>query len=110
MSGEGQMPTTGQIDSLGLCNSLPQFLQTASRYKDVAVAGQDQRGHADLVKAMMHVVAADHLEAMRHHALIGLPNLPRDKINQLFRLLWPAKQKIEKLIDELGIVRQRKTR
>jgi len=51
----------------------------------------------------------DQMEAMRHHALVRLPALPRHKAEERVRPLAPSKQEIEELVDERVVRRQRES-
>ena len=69
-----------------------QIAQTRLGDEDIAVACQDQRGYADLIEPVGHVELLHQPKAVRHHALIGLPALPCDELEEGTGTLPTAKE------------------
>ena len=62
------------------------------RDKQIALAGQDQRWRVNAAKPACHIEALDQAEAMGHDALVSLPTLPRDELDQRPRTLLAAEK------------------
>jgi hypothetical protein len=72
--------------------------------EQVSVAGQDQRRYANAVQSRGHIEPLNEPETMGHDALIGLPALPSDELEERPRPLSAAEEQVEELIDK-GIIR-----
>jgi hypothetical protein len=101
---EGQVPATGQAYVLRLVNAGSQFAQALGRDEEISVAGQDQRRYADMVKSARYIELFHEPEAMRHDALIGLPALPSDELEEGTGPLPAAEEQVEELVNE-GVIR-----
>jgi hypothetical protein len=97
------MAATGEPKTLAVRNPVTKLSQTAFGHKKIAITREDERGHVDSLETARDVELLDQAEAVGHDALIGLPALLGDELEQGARLLARAKKQIEKLIDE-GIV------
>src|SRR6266542_5208306 len=106
---EGEMPGIGQTHQARAFQPVAEGLEALPGYEQVAVACEQQGRHPDATEPVDDVELLDQSEAMRHHALIGLPALGRHELEQR-PLLLAAKEEVEELIDEGVVYRQQKTR
>ena len=60
--------------------------------------------NADTFQPAIHVELFHQAQPVGHHALVGLPALPGDKLEQRAGLLTTTEEEVEKLVDE-GVVR-----
>src|SRR5262245_21343817 len=75
---ERQMSTALQLHAFRLPDTATKSVETFLGDEQVALPRQDQSGHANSVQPLVEVELLRQLEAMRNHALIGLPALPGD--------------------------------
>src|SRR4051794_32256757 len=105
MRHECQMTALRDLDRPGLGQGVGELLESQRRDEQVAVPCQSQCRYAHGRQPAREVGMLDELEAMGHHALVGLPALPGDEIEQRARWLLAAEEEVEELVDE-GVVRR----
>src|SRR5262249_7768774 len=104
---EGQMSAARKGDDSRIRNAVAQIGEAARRYQQIAVASHEQRGNANALHAAIQAEPLGEVEPVRHHALVRLPALSSDEMEERSRFLLAAEQEIEELIDERTVVGQR---
>src|ERR1022692_4861324 len=102
------MTTVRQASETDVGDGVKQRRHALGGDEHIPVAGENKRRRLDEAKLLFDVEFLDQAKAMRHDALIGLPNLPGHKLEQRIVLLPTAEEQVEKLIDERAILGQRK--
>src|SRR5438094_7172937 len=96
------MAAAGEHLAVSIGQTGGQFAETLRRNEQVTLAGQDvgRGGHAR--QAGGEVEPLDEMQAVGHDALVRLPALSGDELEQRARLATAEKQ-VEELIDERAI-------
>ena len=105
---EHQMAAVWQSSQVAVRDAVAQPRQAIRRYEDIAIAGENQSRRLDVAQLVFDVERLGQPKAMGHDALIGLPDLPGNKIEERILFLLTTEEQVEKLIDKWAIRRQRK--
>jgi hypothetical protein len=107
---EGKVSAIRQTHEQGIGNAGTKVIETAIGDQNIPVAGQDESGDPNAAEAGPHVEVLGQAKTVSHHALIGLPALSRDELEQRILMLRSAEEDVEKLIDERAVRWKRKAR
>src|SRR5262249_5640459 len=92
-----QMTAARQRQELAVVNSFLEGVETSRRNQYIFLAREDQRRHANAVQARADIKRLHEPHAVGHHALVRLPALLRDKMEQGVALLPAAEEQVEEL-------------